>query len=95
MYKSARYYFKNKALDKHTPKKRRTYIRLPKDFLALMDNFVKNHSDKPSILWDKFMTDQERIIKGVEEDLCEKGLGCDMIKKKMKKTFKNRYFKLK
>ena len=40
MYKSARYYFKNKSTEKKETKQRRKYVTLNKGFLADMDRHI-------------------------------------------------------
>ena len=46
MYKSARYYFKNKSTEKTKPKKRRQYIGLDRDLLDAIDTHIDNHALK-------------------------------------------------
>ena len=40
MYKTVRYYLKNKSLEKKEPKKRRKYVTLDKEFLEKMDDHI-------------------------------------------------------
>ena len=94
MYKSARYYFKNKGISEKTPKKRRNYIRINNSILSLMDTHIeKMKVGKPAVLYNDFNENYERILDPLKTQLGEKGLDQDEIALKLKKTYKNRYFK--
>ena len=92
MYKSARYYFKNKETEK-TKKKRRDYIRQDKDFINMIDRHLADIVLKPSLAFDDFKTNNSEIY----ENECTR-IGEFLDKKqtlnKIKKTYKNRYFLL-
>ena len=94
MYKSARYYYKNKPLGDKSAKKRRKYIRLSGDILSLMDEHIGGNREKPSISYKMFIEGNGGKMKLLTADLIEKGLKKDDIEIKIKKTFKNRYFRL-
>jgi len=94
MYKSVRYYYKNKSMEKVKPKKRQQYIRLTSEFLSIMDEFIRaSKRDKPSNIYKLFKEQHEQNIKDIQCYLLEQGLHKDDIVLKIKKTFKNRYFR--
>ena len=99
MYKSARYYFKNKSNEKTKPKKRRQYIGIDVILKDNMDEFIQKKMDgkedcKPSSVYTEFMECVEnKLILDVEKTrLNSFGMSEEDIVKKFKKTFKNRYF---
>jgi len=98
MYKSARYYFKNKSTVKKEIKQRRKYVTLDKEFLADMDRHITSvafqHDMKPVHAYNNFVSDStysnkfdEVIKKLVSNDWKEPDA-----ENKLKKTYKNRYF---
>jgi hypothetical protein len=102
MFKSARYYFRKKTIEKKEPKKRRNYIGGQKEFLDTMDkhissNIINNSHFKPSDGFNEFCLESSNKdllneeIKRLQtmdiKDVTE-------IKNKIKKTYKNRYFML-
>jgi hypothetical protein len=96
MYKSGRYYFRNKK--ENTPRKRRQYISIDKALIKMMDNYIAECSRdiKPSICYLTFCETESIYIlieKEITRLLLVDGLRSkDLIKDKIKKTFKNRYF---
>ena len=98
MYKSARYYFRKKSIEKKEPIKRRNYISINKELLDSMDEFIeinirKFNSDKPSEIFDDFCKINVDLLKESVNNLVKNGLiDVNEIKNKIKKTFKNRYF---
>ena len=101
MYKSARYYFRKKSLTKKEPKLRRKYISCDRDVLDAMDehinNGIKNQGNnfKPSDGYDDFIKNNqdmilEEITRMIESGFTDK----TSIIKKIKKTYKNRYFQI-
>ena len=94
MYKSARYYYKNKPTVTKSPKKRRKYVRLSGDILALMDDHVGGNREKPSVSFQMFMEKHKEKMASLKSELREKGIKSEEIDIKIKKTFKNRYFRL-
>tara|TARA_B110001454_G_C12681475_1_gene418251 strand:+ start:556 stop:1080 length:525 start_codon:yes stop_codon:yes gene_type:complete len=95
MYKSARYYFKNKSLEKIKPKKRRQYIGLDRDFLDIIDEHLNTmNSSKPSDALTNFLEKPEYqdIIKQEIRRLKNNNLDVDEIHHKIKKTYKNRHY---
>lgn len=94
MYKSARYYFKNKDMTDKTQKKRRVYIRQDKDFINIIDRHLTNIVNlKPSDAFDDFKTNNSE---NYENECLRIGEFLDKQKtiNKIKKTYKNRYFLL-
>ena len=101
MYKSARYYFRKKSLTKKDPKLRRKYISCDRDVLDAMDEHINNgikdqgNNFKPSDGYDDFITNNqdmilEEITRMIESGFTDK----TSIIKKIKKTYKNRYFQI-
>lgn len=97
MYKSGRYYFRNKTSTEDEPKQRRKYIPIDKDIIDLMDRNIILHVEtssifKPAISYEKFCLDQSSVLQDETQRLIELDLNrCD-IASKLKKTYKNRYF---
>ena len=99
MYKSARYYFKNKSNEKTKPKKRRQYIGIDIILKDKMDEYIQEKVDnkvecKPSTVYDEFIenTTHKVLLDTETTRLKSFGMSDDEIVKKFKKTFKNRYF---
>jgi hypothetical protein len=99
MFKSARYYFRNKTTDKKKPKERRDYICVGKDLLESMDahiqRCIENADYKPSIAFLNFCNDPENKLVLQKEVLHFHEMNIhdvDFIQDKIKKTYKNRYF---
>ena len=94
MYKSARYYFKNKVIFEKAPKKRRNYIRIDKSVLSLMDTHIEQMKvGKPAELYSKFNEKYMSVLNTLKVQLHRRGLDKDEIALKLKKTYKNRYYK--
>ena len=99
MYKSVRYYFKNKSLTKKKPIKRRVYISLRSELLEDMSRhitmLISEDSKKPAYAYNNFIgnseynthlhSEEQRLIKEFNMSEVE-------IEAKIKKTYKNRYF---
>ena len=94
MYKSVRYYYKNKPLSSKKPKKRQKYIRIDTEILEIMDRFIDDNKEKPSASYEKFIRTNGALLNKNEDNLIQNGLSKEDIALKMKKTFKNRYFRL-
>ena len=99
MFKSARYYFRKKSTEKKDPKKRRVYIGIQSELLAVMDKHIiankKNENYKPSNGFDDFCKQYIELLKVEVTNLCKSGIkDSEEIKNKIKKTYKNRYFML-
>ena len=85
MFKSARYYFRKKSIEKKEPVKRRKYCGLSKDVLDAMDKHIAsnitNDDYKPSTGFESFYSESLKEESETNE-----------IHEKLKKTYKNRYF---
>ena len=97
MYKSVRYYFRKKSTEKKEPIERRIYVSVQKDLLDAIDEHInlqiKNENYKPSQGFDEFCKNNIDLLKNEVNILCKNGLtDSNEIKKKIKKTYKNRYF---
>jgi len=98
MYKSARYYFKNKSTEKKKSKQRRKYVTLSKGLLADMDRHISTvafrQEMKPAHAYNNFISDATYSEK--LDDAIQKMLDNDWkepaAESKLKKTYKNRYF---
>ena len=97
MYKSARYYFKNKK-EKKEVKKRRKYVTLDKTFLADMDRHILlvafRQDLKPVHAYNNFVSDSiySRKIDMVIQNLLDDNWDEPAAECKLKKTYKNRYY---
>lgn len=99
MYKSARYYFRKKTLSKIEPKKRRKYIACDRDVLDAMDDHINQNIQsedyKPSDGYDNFVNSNQQLILLEINRMIDNGLNDNnAIAKKIKKTYKNRYFQI-
>lgn len=97
MFKSARYYFRKKSTEKKAPTERRNYIGVQKDLLDAMDEHIKSKlkedNYKPSDGFDEFCKKHIDVLKEEVNMLCRNGFtNSEEIKRKIKKTYKNRYF---
>jgi len=97
MFKSARYYFRQKSTEKKAPKERRDYVGSRKELLDAMDQHIKKHSNKkdckPSDGFDEFCKANRDVLNDEVKMLCKNGFNDAVeIKNKIKKTYKNRYF---
>ena len=97
MYKSGRYYFRNKT-PKKEPKQRRVYISIDSDIIESMDIYllhaVSQENFKPSTNFEIYKHINEELIKVETERFTIMGLNKTDIENKLKKTFKNRHFLL-
>lgn len=102
MYKSARYYYKKQPSDtasKHQAKQKGTKHtnRFSLNFLQMIDTNISKHmqDDKPQIeLFNEFCeTMSEEIIYELRVIKTEMGEIPEDIKEKLKKTYKNRFYK--
>jgi hypothetical protein len=97
MFKSARYYFRKKGVQKKEPAKRRVYQGAQKELLDAMDDHItsniNDHDYKPSEGFDHFCKEHLDVVKEEVSHLCKNGFTDPQeIKTKIKKTYKNRYF---
>jgi hypothetical protein len=99
MFKSARYYFRKKSVEKKAPKQRRQYISVNRELLDAMDKHIQEHiynaDYQPKTGFITFCKDNEKILKETISRVFEQGIKeSQMIEAKIKKTYKNRYFML-
>jgi hypothetical protein len=96
MFKSSRYYFRNKSTEKKTPVPRRPYIGVTQDLLDSIDDHIsKTTLTKPAISFVEFCRENVEILQEEVKRLCVKGFKDPIeIRDKIKKTYKNRYFTL-
>lgn len=95
MFKSARYYFRKKNSCLSIPKKRCLYLSISKEVLETMDKHISTTSGnvKPSDSFNEFCSTNQEILKDeIRRIIKEFELDNEDIKKKIKKTYKNRYF---
>lgn len=97
IFKSGRYYFRNKSNIETSPKKRCTYICINQDILDTMDDNIKeniNRSDyTPAKGYEQFCEGNKSILLDeIKRLLNNNKLNGDEIQKKLKKTYKNRYY---
>jgi hypothetical protein len=96
MFKSARYYLKNKSLETPIPQTRRKYVTINKYILELMDEYIKSNKNiKPAESFDNFCGVNMEILSRERDNLRNNyNMNIDDIKSKFKKTYKNRYFNI-
>jgi hypothetical protein len=96
MFKSARYYFRKKSSVKPEPKERRKYIGVQKELLDSMDSHIiksiTNADYKPADGFNDFCLNHVNDLKTEISRLLENNFDSNEIMKKIKKTYKNRYF---
>jgi uncharacterized protein YqgQ len=95
MFKSARYYFRNKSTEKKDPKKRKVYVGIQTTLLEEMDKYILTNKNKPSTGFDNFCKENIELLQKEVTNLYKNGItDSEEIKNKIKKTYKNRYFML-
>jgi len=97
MFKSARYYFRNKSTDKKEPIKRRKYITVSKELLAVIDHHIQtqtyNKDYQPKTAFIDFCNNNKELLQQNITFMYEQGIqDTTLIEKKIKKIYKNRYF---
>lgn len=97
MYKSGRYYFRNKPTNANTEAKpRRVYVSLEHDVIDAMDIHISVNyylpCFKPSIAYDQFCMEHSTLINDEITRLLQEDLTKEDVCAKLKKTYKNRYF---
>ena len=107
MYKSARYYFKNKAMKKTQLKKntknkstsKKNYISRNPEFFSFIECYILEHRLKASTLYDKFINEIDSDIVSIIQREITRLKSFDLTeeeaKKKIHKTFNNAYYKIK
>ena len=93
MFKSARYYYKNKKNVIVEPKERRKYVSMNKTLITEIDKHIQaNVNVSPSVCFTNFCVEYKDTIDIEMSKLSDSGLNNDDIYLKFKKTYKNRYF---
>ena len=94
MFRSARYYFRKKTPEKKEETQRRKYTCVDRDIINAMDQHIdKNLSSvKPSTAFLDFCKENLDLLSEEIARLYSESMTADDIKKKIKKTYKNRYF---
>ena len=98
MYKSARYYFKNKSNKKKEVKKRRNYVSVTPEFRDAIDGHINSvtirREIKPAEGYINFMDNKSyvELLRLEKLRLESYNFTNEEIITKFKKTYKNRYF---
>ena len=97
MYKSSRYYFRNKPTAQTEPKKRRKYVSCDHELLMAMDLHIsKQYNDNtftPASGYDLFCETNKKVLNDEIKKMIENKItDTEFISNKIKKTYKNRYF---
>jgi hypothetical protein len=97
MFKSARYYFRKKTTTKIEPRQRREYISVNRELLDKMDSHIESNiydvNYQPKTGFISFCKDNENILRETIATFFDQGINeTNLIKDKIKKTYKNRYF---
>ena len=99
MYKSARYYFRNKSNTQVIQKDRKQYTTLDHALLESMDSHIKRNIStpdyKPQTGFLNFCEENIDILQESVNSLIKKGINNPSeIHNKVKKTYKNRYSRI-
>ncbi len=99
MYKSARYYYKNKSDKEVEAKKRKKYISLPREIIISIDEHIeKNIRTKNYTPANGFEQYYENIDNSVVEMINiikdSNNINQKEMENKIKKTYKNRYYNM-
>ena len=97
MYKSGRYYFRNKSTNETDPCKRRAYVSTSIDLINSMDSHIKMHHSDPDYTpangYDDFCKNYKIELVAEIKYLKQNEITDQKeIAGKIKKTYKNRYF---
>ena len=98
MFKTVRYYLKNKSVEKKEPKQRRKYISISKNIINSMDKHIENKAlvkdMKPAFAYNNYssLDDKSIIIDNEINRLMNQGMSEVEAQNKIKKTYKNRYY---
>jgi hypothetical protein len=99
MFKSGRYYFRKKSTKKTElpPQQRKHYVCIKKEMLDEMDTHIarniRTDNYKPSDGFSDFCNCNMELLKTCISNLIEQGMkDSEVIREKIKKTYKNRYF---
>ena len=94
MYKSVRYYYRQKPLRKKETVKRTSYTTIPKHLLAKIDEHCTlcQRNVKPQDAFEAFLDSDSETVDAIKRHLAM--MDDEDIQKKIKKTYKNRYYKI-
>lgn len=106
IFKSGRYYFRNKSFIKAPPTKRCKYMRMSKELISAIDNHITTSAPNtpPALLFVNFCQKHVDVVNDEMTRLCNhlnlseregrEGSYEQSIISKIKKTYKNRIFKM-
>ena len=97
MFKSGRYYYRNKSVTKAKPKERRKYISLETNVLESIYRYIHNNGLilKPAEGYEQYIEENKELIKTEIDRLKENtDLSKEDILLKIKKSYKNQYFNM-
>ena len=99
MYKSVRYYYRKKPLSKQEPSKRKRYLSIGKNILKAMDQHInenyKIESYTPAVGYNEFCNEYIELLREHVEEMSKlENIDSKQISDKIKKTYKNRYFRI-
>lgn len=98
MYKSVRYYYKNKSIEEKKPVERRIYISLNPKIRNDMDEHINSviNKEKPAVAYENYIENIKYQAAYLTEKVRLMQIGVDEADAeiKIKKTYKNRYFML-
>jgi len=98
MYKSVRYYYKNKSVEEKKPAERRIYISLNSKIRNDMDEHINSviNNEKPAVAYENYIENIKYQAEYLNEKVRLMQIGIDEADAeiKIKKTYKNRYFML-
>ena len=99
MFKTVRYYLKNKSTAKKDPKKRRKYISISKSIIETMDDHIEGvalNNMKPAVAYNNYSSHD--VYSNIIDEEVERLTNLEMDEvsaiNKIKKTYKNRYYLL-
>ena len=97
MYKAGRYYFRNKSSHNAEKKERRKYIPTSSELINAMNEHIvtglANKKFSPAEGFDDFCENyRELLTREIRNILNSVSLDADEMSKKIKKTYKNRYY---
>jgi hypothetical protein len=98
MFKTVRYYLKNKSVEKKELKKRRKYISISKNIIETMDEHIEetamNENMKPAVAYNNYSS--HSVYSEMIDEEVDRLIKLDMNEvsaiNKIKKTYKNRYY---
>jgi len=98
MFKTVRYYLKNKPVQKKEPKIRRKYISISKNIIETMDEHIEETAliehMKPAVAYNNYSSHivYSDMIDSEVNNLMKLGMSEVSALSKIKKTYKNRYY---